>query len=195
MARKTGSRSEITGPRVDEVTQRLFAERGYAAVSMREIAKEVGVQAGALYNYTPDKQALLFRIMQRHLQDLTAAWAAENKPDEPVERLEHFTRFHIGFHVERPESVFIAYMELRNLSPENLMIIEALRKTYEQVLEDILKTGQKAGQFRVPDIRLATKAVIAMLTGVNTWYGEGRRLSRAKVEEIYRDMVLRSVQV
>ena len=36
-----------------------FYRHGYAAVSMRQIAAEVGVQAGALYAYTPDKQALL----------------------------------------------------------------------------------------------------------------------------------------
>ena len=51
MARKTGSRSETTGPRVREAALRLFARHGYAAVSMRQIAAEVGVQAGALYLY------------------------------------------------------------------------------------------------------------------------------------------------
>ena len=55
MARTAGSRAEITGPLVRAAAQRLFARHGYAAVSMRRIAAEVGVQAGALYAYTPDK--------------------------------------------------------------------------------------------------------------------------------------------
>ena len=63
MARTTGSHSDITGPRVRAAALRLFAAGGYAAVSMRAIAAEVGVQAGALYNYTPDKQSLLFDLM------------------------------------------------------------------------------------------------------------------------------------
>ena len=70
MARTTGSHSDITGPRVRAAALRLFARGGYAAVSMRAIAAEVGVQAGALYNYTPDKQSLLFDLMQAHMTDL-----------------------------------------------------------------------------------------------------------------------------
>ena len=49
MARKTGSHADITGPAIREAALRLFARSGYAAVSMREIAGEVGVRAGALY--------------------------------------------------------------------------------------------------------------------------------------------------
>jgi hypothetical protein len=42
---------------------------------------------------------------------------------------------------------------------------------------------------RLPDTRLAAMALIAMLTGVNTWFREGGRLSRDQVEDIYVDMV------
>ncbi|MDA7967244.1 helix-turn-helix domain-containing protein, partial [Ruegeria sp.] len=73
MARTQGSHSDITGPRIRKAALALFAKQGYAAVSMRQIASEVGVQAGALYNYTPDKQSLLFRLMQNHMQELLAA--------------------------------------------------------------------------------------------------------------------------
>ena len=52
MARKTGSHSEITGPRIRSAARTLFARHGFAAVSMRQIAAAVGVQAGALYLYT-----------------------------------------------------------------------------------------------------------------------------------------------
>ena len=193
MARKTGSHSEITGPKIREAAQRLFAQHGYAAVSMRQIAAQVGVQAGALYNYTPDKQSLLFKMMQSHMDELLTAWATEAKPLAPLDRLEHFTGFHIRFHLQRPDAVFIAYMELRNLVPANFSVIEGLRRDYEGVLASILCDGQAAGHFEVPDIKLTTMAVIAMLTGVNTWYREGGRLSRARVESIYWDMVRRAV--
>lgn len=48
MARTAGSHSDITGPRVREAALALFAQHGYAAVSMRRIAQEVGVQALSL---------------------------------------------------------------------------------------------------------------------------------------------------
>ena len=193
MARTQGSHSGITGPRVRGAALSLFARHGYAAVSMRQIAKEVGVQAGALYNYTPDKQSLLFDLMRGHMDELLAALQALPPVNGAMARLEQFTRFHIRFHHERPEAVFIAYMELRNLAPENFQTIEGLRGQYEDALEDILRAGVAEGVFAVPDTKIATLGLIAMLTGVNTWYRSGGRLSLDEVERIYWDMTRRAV--
>jgi AcrR family transcriptional regulator len=193
MARKPGSRADITGPRLREVALKLFARDGFAAVSMRQIAAGVGVQAGALYLYTADKQSLLFDLMKGHMDDLLGAWADSDPPTGPAPaRLEHFARFHIRFHAARADAVFISYMELRNLTPENFAVIEGLRKRYETKLQTILHAGQQEGTLDVPDTKLATMALIAMLTGVNTWFREGGRLSLDKVEEIYVDMVLKA---
>jgi AcrR family transcriptional regulator len=193
MARTAGSHSDITGPRVREAALSLFAHHGYAAVSMRQIAKEVGVQAGALYNYTPDKQSLLFDLLKGHMDELLAARSNRPLPHRPEARLEDFTRFHIEFHLDRPEAVFISYMELRNLTPENFATIEDLRRRYESDLESILRDGRDQSVFNVPDTKITTLAIIAMLTGVNTWYRSGGRLSRTEVENIYWDMVRKSV--
>ena len=193
MARKTGSHSEITGPRIRDAALKLFARHGFAAVSMRQIAAEVGVQAGALYLYTPDKETLLFDLLKAHMDDLLAAWDADDPGGGPVARLEGFVRFHIRFNLERPDAVFLSYMELRNLGAANFAAIEALRKIYETRLETILRDGQGAGDFALPDTKIATLAIISMLTGVNTWYREGGRLSRAAVGDLYWDMVRKSV--
>lgn len=211
MARTTGSHSDITGPRVAQAALRLFARHGYAAVSMRQIAAAVGVQAGALYNYTADKQSLLFDLMRGHMDELLAAWQAlpgvgqvvsgspqpsgQRVAQDPVARLEAFTRFHIRFHLERPDAVFVSYMELRNLTPENFARVEALRRNYEDALQDILRDGVAAGTFAVSDTKITTLAVIAMLTGVTTWYRPEGRLSGAEVELMYWDMVRRMVAV
>ena len=103
MARTAGSHSAITGPRIREAALRQFARDGYAAVSMRRIAAEVGVQVGALYNYTPDKQSLLFTLMNDHMAALLDAWEAEPHTGDPRTQLEQFTRFHIRFNLERPD--------------------------------------------------------------------------------------------
>ncbi|NPD20676.1 TetR/AcrR family transcriptional regulator [Alterinioella nitratireducens] len=191
MARKQGSHADITGPKVRDAALRLFARHGFAAVSMRQIAAEVGVQAGALYLYTPDKQTLLFDLMRDHLEDLLASWQVPE--GSAVDQLEAFCRHHIRYHLDRPELVFIAYMELRNLEPENFAVIEALRRQYEDRLEMILRAGQAARSFDLPDSKLAALAIIAMLTGVNTWYREGGRLARGDIEAIYWDMVRKAV--
>jgi len=192
MARTAGSHSDITRPRVRAAALRLFARDGYAAVSMRAIAGEVGVQAGALYNYTPDKQSLLYDLMRGHMNDLLAQMPKDGKADA-VARLQAFVDFHIRFHADRPDEVFIAYMELRNLSPDNFAEIETLRREYEDQLEAILKDGVRQGVFKVGDTKITTLAVIAMLTGVNTWFRAGGRLSLDEVTAQYWDMVRKSV--
>ena len=193
MARTAGSHSDITGPRIRAAAQQLFARQGYAAVSMRQIAAEVGVQAGALYNYTPDKQSLLYDLMVTHMEDLLRA--LPEPAGRPVARLEAFVRFHIAFHVERPDAVFIAYMELRNLTPENFEIIEGLRRRYEDHLEAILREGAEEGAFKMADTKVTTLAVIAMLTGVTTWFREGGRLAVNELQDVYWDLVRKTVGV
>lgn len=188
MARTAGSRAEITGPLVRETAQRLFARHGYAAVSMRQIAAEVGVQAGALYAYTPDKEALLYDLLRAHMEDLLAAWR-DDPALPPLERLERFVRFHVRLSLERAEAVFLSYMELRNLSPANFAEIARLRRAYEDALQAILEAGQAAGAMRLPDARLTAMALISMLTGVTHWYREGGRYDRARIEAIYLDLV------
>lgn len=199
MARKTGSHAKITGPRIQAAALSLFARHGFAAVSMRKIAAEVGVQAGALYLYTKDKQSLLFDLMRTHMQDLLQAWQVEKARKSaqniagPRENLARFCRFHIDYHLERPDAVFIAYMELRSLTPKNFATIEALRQAYENELEAILQAGCITGDFRIADTKLATLSIIAMLTGVTTWYRDEGRLNRQEVAAIYGEMAYKSV--
>ncbi|WP_103764394.1 TetR/AcrR family transcriptional regulator [Roseovarius confluentis] len=195
MARTQGSHSKTTGPRVREAAMRLFARHGFAAVSMRQIANEVGVQAGALYNYTPDKQSLLFDLMREHMDALLAAWQAEDPGgDDPRARLEAFTRFHIRFNTRRADAVFVSYMELRNLTAENFEAVTEMRRVYETRLEEILCAGKDAGVFTLAEPRITAMAVIALLTGVNTWYREAGRLNLDEVETLYWDMVRRLVE-
>ncbi len=191
MARKSGSDGKKTARELRAAATRLFAKFGYAAVSMRQIASEVGVQAGALYLYTPDKQTLLYQIMDRHMDDLLAAWRAESgdAPQDPMEQIERFVRFHIRFHLDRGDEIFIAYMELRNLSDENFTLIEQKRREYEGLLGEILQAGNATGRFSLCDTKLSSYAIIAMLTGVSTWYKGDGRLSLDKIEDIYLCMV------
>lgn len=188
MARKTGSHSDITGPKIREVALKLFAKYGYASVSMRQIAAGVGVQAGALYLYTPDKQSLLFDLLYEHMKEVLEQWAKVKQPDDPQEQLEAFMRFHIRHHIARQDGVFISYMEPRSLEPDNAAKLRTLRQKYEDSLEAILLKGQRAGVFAIDDSKLTTFALIAMLNGVTSWYKSDGRLSLEQIEEIYSNM-------
>ena len=188
MARKAGSHAEITGPAIQDAALKLFARSGYAAVSMREIAAEVGVRAGALYLYTPDKQTLLFDMMRDHLLALDAAWDKARGGTTPPERLRVFVDFHVEYHFDLRDKVFISYMELRNLTDENFRVIQKLRRDYESELEQILADGLVTGDFHFEDVSVTTRAMLAMLLGYITWFRGGGRLGKDDSKRMHWDL-------
>ncbi len=185
MARKTGSHSEITGPKIKQAALVLFARHGFAAVTMRQIAANVGVQAGAIYNYTPDKQTLLFDLLHGHMVDLLSKWAVELVPKNPIAALDHFVAFHLDFHIKRPELVFISYMELRNLSEANFNAIVEQRRIYEKIIYNLILSGVVSGDFLVPDPKITSLALIALLTGPVDWFREDGRLTSDELTRQY----------
>ena len=190
MARTNGSIGKETEKRVLKEALTLFAHQGYAAVSMRQIAGKCGIQAGALYNYFPTKQSILHGLMRSHIQDLLTALDTQPLQAAPISALEAFARFHIRYHIDKPEGVFVSYMELRNLEPEPYAEIMKLRQKYERFLRGILREGQTQGVFEIDDVPVTTMAIISMMTGVNTWFRYGGRLSVEEIEKIYVKLVL-----
>ncbi|WAJ28594.1 TetR/AcrR family transcriptional regulator [Antarcticirhabdus aurantiaca] len=191
----TTARGEATRDAIRRAAEALFAAQGFSAVSMRDIAARVGVRASALYNHFPAKQDILAELMETHLLRLTAALDAVLPGAEasPAARLAAFARFHVRYHFDAADAVFLSYMELRSLAPENRARINALRGAYERRLRDILRDGQRSGAFRIEDPTIEAMALIAMLTGVTTWYDPAGRLSREAIEDIYVAMAARSV--
>jgi AcrR family transcriptional regulator len=193
MARRVGSCGTRTEAAIRDAAVRLIARYGYEALSMRRLAEEVGLGAAALYRYFPTKQAMLFELMQAHMDELLAAWddARPARSAPAPARLEAFTRFHIRHHLPRAEAVFLSYMELRSLTPENFAAIEAMRRRYEGELAAILADGAAAGSLAAEHPRVTARAVIAMLTGITTWYRDGGPMRPREVEDIYWNMVAR----
>lgn len=192
MARTTGSDGERTEAAIREAAVDLFARRGYEAVTTRQIAAAVGVQAAALYRYFPTKEDLLFGLMRSHMEALIASWDAVRPADaDPVARLSAFVDNHIRFHVERRHSTHVSNMELRSLSKERLSQILRLRTAYEKELRAILRDGAEGGRLAVDDVGLTAMAIIQMITGVIVWFRPDERLSVEEVARTYLAMTLR----
>ncbi|MBN9233091.1 MULTISPECIES: TetR/AcrR family transcriptional regulator [Phyllobacteriaceae] len=194
MARTTGSDGGRTQAAIRDAALSLIARHGYEAVSMRQLAAEVGVQAAALYRYFPTKEDLLYTLMQDHMNGLIAAWeGARPATVDPTARLAAYVENHIAFHIERRSSTHVSNMELRSLAPERLTHILKLRTAYEKELRTILRDGAEKGVFAVDDIGLTAMALIQMMTGVIVWYRPGERLSIDGVTETYLSMTMRLV--
>lgn len=194
MARTTGSDGEKTEAAIRIAAVDLIARYGYEAVSMRQLAAEVGVQAAALYRYFPTKQDLLSSLMQEHMDALLSAWTtARPTTSDPTTRLVAFVTNHIAFHIARRPATHISNMELRSLSPERLTHVLKLRTSYEKELRTILREGSEDGSFTIEDTGLTAMALIQMMTGVIVWFRPGERLSVAGVTETYLSMTMRLV--
>ena len=194
MARTTGSDGGRTEAAIREAAVGLIARRGYEAVSMRELAAEVGVQAAALYRYFPTKEDLLFTLMREHMEGLIdSARTALSASGSPQVKLAGFVRNHIRYHVARRHSTHVSNMELRSLSRERLTAILRLRSAYEKELRQILRDGAEAGIFLIDDVGLTAMAIIQMITGVIVWFRPDERLSATQVTETYLGMTMRLV--
>ncbi len=194
MARLKGSVGTETKAAILSTALPLIAQYGYAAVSMRQIAEAVGVNVSALYNHFPNKQQILLRLLMDHMDSLMTNWAEQNvEGKNAAEQLKIFTRFHIRFNIEKPNAVFISFMELRSLEPEGHKTIERQRRVYEDILRDIIRVGISDGLFETTDAHVAAMSILGSLTGVNTWFSADGRLSQKEVEDAYIDLNLRSV--
>ncbi|MEP9388836.1 TetR/AcrR family transcriptional regulator [Mesorhizobium sp. KR9-304] len=194
MARTAGSDGEKTEAAIRDAAVRLIARHGYEAISMRQLAAEVGVQAAALYRYFPTKEDLLFALMEGHMRALAASWnAACPASGGPEARLAAFVEHHIRFHVARRHATHVSNMELRSLSKPNLTAILKLRAAYEKELRQILREGADSGVFTIDDSGLTAMAIIQMITGVIVWFRPDEKLSVEDVAKTYLAMTMRLV--
>jgi AcrR family transcriptional regulator len=194
MARTIGSYGPKTLEAIRKAGLRLIYEHGYEAMSLRQLAAEVGIQSGSLYNHIATKQDLLFDLVREHINELLRQLdrALQGK-EQPIEKLRAFVTFHVTYHMTKKREVFIANSELRSLEPKNYDAIIALRSAYEQRLAQILSEGVADGTFEVTDIQVATFAILALLTGICTWYRPGGRLTREAIVAAHEKLVLSGV--
>jgi len=194
MARTAGSNGQKTLEAIIQAGMNLIYERGYEGMSLRHLASEVGLQVGSLYNHISTKQELLFCLLKDHMEQLLESLDQTLAPaPDPHQRLRAFVSFHVHYHIARKREVFICYSELRSLEPDNYRVIVGLRRDYERRLIMILRAGLAEGRFSVADPAVAAYGILAMLTGVCTWFRPDGRLSADAVAELYAGMVLTAV--
>lgn len=195
MGRPVGSSGTETMRAIRSAAIQRIYQRGYEAMSLRELAADVGLRGGSLHNYIPQKQEflanLLDEIMTELLLDFEKQMVGVSNAKEAIER---FVSFHIEWHTQRKEEVFIGNMELRSLSPEQYERVTAKRRRYEQHLKEILERGKKSEGWTVENADVAAKAILALLTGVSNWYHPEGRLSRARLTRMYQAMVSRMLK-
>ena len=168
----------------------LFAQYGYHAATMRDIARLSGIQAASIYYHYASKQALLVEIMDTHMRNLNANLQRIAQESAPIEqRLHEAIANHIRLHTTYKAEFFIIDTEIRALEEGQRGPILALRDQYERQLQELLREGMEQGVFRQVDIKVASYALIAMCTEVATWFRPDGRLSVQQVIDLYTQMI------
>jgi AcrR family transcriptional regulator len=168
----------------------LFAEYGYHAATMRDIARIAGIQAASIYYHYASKQALLVEIMETHMRQLNANLERiVSKHDTIQQGLYEAISNHIRLHTTYKSEFFIIDTEIRALEGENRAKILALRDQYEDLIQRLLREGMEQGVLRQTDVKVSSYAIIAMCTEVAKWFRPAGRLSVQQVIEIYCRMV------
>lgn len=174
----------------------LFAEYGYHAAPLRDIARIAGIQAASIYYHYASKQALLIEIMETHMQRLNANLERIlGEHDDPQRRLRAAIANHIRLHTSYKAEFFIIDTEIRALEGENRTRIISLRDRYESLLQELLRDGMERGVFRQSDVKISSYAIIAMCTEVATWFRPNGRLSVQQVIDIYTQMITQGLLI
>ena len=181
---------------IDEAAGELFHANGYAATSVRDIARALDIQGASLYAHVASKEDLLWSIVDRAataFEEAAQRALAETTTDDPVERLAALVEAHVEVITADPEQSSVFVTEWRHLSPERREAIGRRRDAYEQRIRDVVADGLATGAFAVVDPALAATFLLTALNGIATWYRPDGRLSGDRIADHYVDLALRSL--
>src|SRR5437660_3666922 len=136
--KKVGEKTQLEGRSVRENVRaaavKLFAEYGYHAAPLRDIARLAGIQAASIYYHYANKQALLVEIMETYMQRLNGNLERIlREQSDPQKRLHEAIANHIRLHTNYKSEFFIIDTEIRALEGENRSQIIAMRDQYDHL--------------------------------------------------------------
>ena len=178
------------------VALRLFAERGYAGASMRDIAAAIGLKPASLYAHYASKEQMLAQLItlghEEHLHYVRQA-LSDSKPTAEA-RLCAWVGGHVRFHAEFPMLAMLVNHELHALSAEQVAPALKLREQATELMMDIITRGQAEGDFSSDfDCWLAGAAIGAMGMRVAHWYSENFDKSIDEIVDNYQRFACRIV--
>jgi AcrR family transcriptional regulator len=153
-------RAELTRQRILTAAAHVFAEHGYAAGTTNRIAERARVSIGSLYQYYPNKDAVLVELLTRHLDTGIAAITLrqqEGLPESLEEIVRVFVRTVIENHLDDPQLLRVM-IEQAPRSSELLERISVHEQALVGYLRDLLDHHPEV---RVDDKDTAARLVVS----------------------------------
>jgi AcrR family transcriptional regulator len=180
---------------IEEVASSLFRERGYAATSVRDIARALAIQGASLYAHMASKEDVLWAIVDRAARRFEAAAedALASTDGGPMDRVAAVVRAHVRVITDDVGAASVFVHEWRALGPERRAVVLARRDAYEARFRDVIADGMATGDFHATDPALAARFILNGLNGLSIWYDPDGRLSADRIADQFADFALRTL--
>ncbi len=155
-------RAELTRARILDAAAHVFTEYGYAAGTTNRIAERARVSIGSLYQYFPNKDAILLELLNRHLEEGRVALAGNQDgelPESLEELLRLFVRAQIENHHDDPRLLRLMMEQI----PHSRALLERIARFERENFAYFRDLFGRHPEVRVTDLDTATRLVNSAL--------------------------------
>jgi len=183
--------------RILESVFTISREKGFHAMTLRDLSRVSGLSMGALYTYFSSKEELRSIIHRKGVLYAKRILLEQIEPyEDPGERLTAAIRTHLYLSEILRSWFYFAYMEAGNLPAREKRQSMEDERAMERIFRDILEQGEEEGAFRCGDVDLTAAVLKAMLQDwyLKRWKYKRKGTSVEAYAGFVADFVLRSVQ-
>lgn len=147
----------------------LFKEKGYSAVTMRDIATVVGMKAASLYNHIKSKQEILSVIILSLAEEFTAGMETIVASDKTtIQKLQEIIYLHIQITVNHPNGMASLNTDWMHLE-ESLEYYLELRDGYEENFRQLIITGIQNREVAIVNSEVVVFSILSTLRSLYLW--------------------------
>ena len=179
-----------------EAAARLFAEKGYANVSIRDVCKEANTTPPMIYYYFKDKKRLFEAAVSQRMSLHEFITSLRNQTDlkDSAKSIEAFIGVYLASYPTEAFEPGLYLVESAKLDPDSAARISAQLDEVHDVAESIIRRGIAQGAFGKTDPRSAADCLLGMLNNVvfqKFHFAKSRDLEKSK--RFIADFFLRAV--
>ena len=157
-----------TSDKILRVASRLFAEMGFANVSVRDICRESGTTAPVLYYYFGSKKGLFEAVARKQISmnGFVLKLAKASEIDDPREALTSFVSIYLS---SFPEHAFDPGLYMRDsatLDKQSARIVSADLEKIRKMASTMVKRAVRTDEFRKVDAEFSADCLLGMLNRV-----------------------------